>query len=349
MRIPIWDASMARQVRIQYPGAIYHVLARGDRKEAIFEGDRDREYFLKTLGEACGRSGFVVHAYVLLSNHYHLLLETPEANLSEGMGWLQNTFTRRMNVVQGRWGHLFGGRYKSLVTEGGDGFWALMDYIHLNPVRAGLIHAGGGWEDYRWSSLPGYLGPARKRPHWLETRMGFEVVGVSDSVGGRREFRRILEGRVDWGKPGLAGLKFAGGGKGASLDVGLSVRRGWMLGSEAFRERLLEMVEMLRPGKGFRSSNGYHGPEIREHGQARAEELIKFGLRHFGLSENDLHSLAKGDRRKALVAALIHSETSVRLDWISERLAMGSRAGCCRLIRRAKEEWKSELMDINRR
>lgn len=318
-------------------------MARGDRKEAIFESDGDREFFLKTLGEACRRSGFLVHAYVLMGNHYHLLLETPEANLSQGMGWLQNTFTRRMNVIHGKWGHLFGGRYKALLTEGGNGFWALMDYIHLNPVRAGIIRKGGGLEEYRWSSLAGYFGPVRKRPQWLQTQKGFEVVGVEDTASGRREFLKVLERRVDWSQSGLAGVKFCDGEEGVSLDVGAAIRRGWMIGTEAFREKLLGMIEKMKKENAMKSSNGYHGPELHEHGEARAEQLLKDGLRHFQIREKDLAGMAKGDRRKALIAAMIQRETTVKLDWIAERLKMGTRAGCCRLIRRAKEEWRGEL------
>ena len=99
---------------------------------------------VRTLGEASERAGFRVHAYVLMSNHYHLLLETKEANLSQGMGWLQNAFTRRINTRHKLWGHVFGGRYKAIFVEPGNCFWALLDYIHLNPVRACLLQEGDG-------------------------------------------------------------------------------------------------------------------------------------------------------------------------------------------------------------
>lgn len=85
---------MPRQVRIEYPGAYYHVMARGNRRESIVFDDTDRRTFLRTLGEACERAGFRVHAFVLMTNHYHLLLQTPEANLSAGMGWFQNAYTQ---------------------------------------------------------------------------------------------------------------------------------------------------------------------------------------------------------------------------------------------------------------
>ena len=148
---------MPRQVRIEFSGALYHVMARGDRQEVIVKDEEDRRTFVRTLGEAAERAGFRVHAWVLMSNHYHLLLETPEPNLSQGMGWLQNAYTRRINTRHGLWGHVFGGRYKAILVEPGNCFWALLDYIHLNPVRAGLVKREEGLESCRWSSLPGYL------------------------------------------------------------------------------------------------------------------------------------------------------------------------------------------------
>lgn len=202
---------MPRQVRIEYPGAIYHVMARGDRREAIVVDEEDRRMFVRTLGQACLRAGFRVHAYVLMSNHYHLLLETPEANLSRGMGWLQNAFTRRINTRHRLWGHVFGDRYKAIVVEPGNCFWALLDYIHLNPVRAGLVGRKSGLERYAWSSLSGYLQPPGKRAPWLETAMGFQVTGCRDAASGRRKFLGLLEERVDWEQPGNAGLEFRAG------------------------------------------------------------------------------------------------------------------------------------------
>ena len=103
---------MAHMRRIEYPGAFYHVMARGNRRETVFHDDEDRKFFLATLGEVCRMTGWRVHAWVLMGNHYHLCLETPDANLVAGMKWLQNTVTRRYNVRHHAWGRLFGERYK---------------------------------------------------------------------------------------------------------------------------------------------------------------------------------------------------------------------------------------------
>src|SRR5690349_15904543 len=131
---------MARKVRVEFAGAVYHVLDRGDRREAIFQDEKDRELFLTALGEVCLRMGWRVHAWVLMGNHYHLLLETPEPNLVAGRHWLQTTYTVRFNRRDRLCGHLFQGRYKSVLVdaEAGGYFAVLSDYIHLNPVRARL-------------------------------------------------------------------------------------------------------------------------------------------------------------------------------------------------------------------
>ena len=168
---------MARAVRIEYGGAFYHVMARGNRLERIFRDEADRLLFYQTLGEACERTGWRVHAWVLMSNHYHLMVETPEANLVGGMRWLQNTYTRRHNCRHRLWGRLFGDRYKAILSESGSGYYycSLMDYIHLNPVRAGLVRVkrGESVRDYVWSSVAkGYAALPRRRPIWLAAEAG---------------------------------------------------------------------------------------------------------------------------------------------------------------------------------
>jgi len=120
---------MPRSIRLEYPGAFYHVMARGNRRESIYRDEEDRRFFLKTLGEACGMTGWRVHAWVLLRNHYHLLIETPEPNLVAGMQWLQNTYTRRFNVRHRLWGRLFGDRYKAVLVQGAGYYYeTLLDY-----------------------------------------------------------------------------------------------------------------------------------------------------------------------------------------------------------------------------
>lgn len=141
---------MARKLRVQYRGAIYHVMNRGDRREAIFVDDPDRLLFLKTIGEACEKTDWQVHAWCLMSNHFHLAIEPPRANLVDGMQWLLGVYTNRFNHRQKEFGHLFSGRCKALIVDGsGNGYLkSVCDYVHLNPARAGLIRAEQPLESY---------------------------------------------------------------------------------------------------------------------------------------------------------------------------------------------------------
>ena len=139
---------MARPLRVEYAGAAYHVMARGNRGAAIFQDDRDRTRFLETLAEACEKTGWRIHAYVLMGNHYHLLVETPEANLVAGMKWLQGTYTQRYNRRHKLFGHLFSGRYKSLIVDGSrNGYLkTVCDYVHLSD-NDGLNDRNGCFEE----------------------------------------------------------------------------------------------------------------------------------------------------------------------------------------------------------
>ena len=133
---------MARKLRVEYAGAIYHVMNRGDRRELIFIDDADRQRFVETLGEVCAKTGWQVHAYVLMPNHFHLLVETPQPNLVAGMKWLLGTYTSRFNRRHKLFGHLFSGRYKSLIVDGsGSGY--LKKRGRLRPFKSGASETGG--------------------------------------------------------------------------------------------------------------------------------------------------------------------------------------------------------------
>jgi putative transposase len=221
---------MARQLRLEYARAIYHVMSRGDRQEAIFLDDEDRRRFLKTLGEACEKAGWQVHAYCLMGNHFHLVVETPLPTLVAGMKWFLGTYTQRFNARHRMRGHLFAGRYKSLLVDGSDDMYlrVVCDYVHLNPVRAGLVGGEEKMADYAWSSFPQYLKPPRKRPGWLRVDRVLGEWGIRrDNVAGRREFgdlmevRRCVEGHAD-------------------EKLWSGIRRGWRFGAEDFLERLVE-------------------------------------------------------------------------------------------------------------
>ena len=303
---------MPRKARVEYGGAVYHVMDRGNRLEAIFRDDRDREMFLKTLGEACGRCGWVVHCYVLMGNHYHLLLETPEANLSRGMRLLQGIYTIRHNARHHLRGHLFQGRYKAVVVDGEDAtyFRTLCDYIHLNPVRAGLLTETESLESYRWSSFPTHIGSPKKRPVWLKSSWVLGECGEADSPSGRRTYRNVLDTRA---------AEERGGGA-IEEEMLKALRRGWCFGSEEFREALLEKLK--NPESSARAN---HARAITKcHNEREAVRLLAIGLAQLGIHAEDLRDLPKGSAEKIALATLVKQRTSVTNSWLAERLNMGS-------------------------
>ncbi|MFT5259901.1 MAG: putative transposase [Saprospiraceae bacterium] len=154
---------MARPLRLEFEHATYHITSRGDRKEDIYEDDGDRQLFLKILGEVVERYNWVCHAYCLMSNHYHLLIETPDANLSKGMRQLNGVYTQATNRLHHRSGHLFQGRYKGILVDAESYLLEVTRYIVLNPVAAKLVSHPGDW---KWSSYLATIGEI-PLPEWL--------------------------------------------------------------------------------------------------------------------------------------------------------------------------------------
>ena len=182
---------MSRPLRILYAGAFYHVTARGNEKKAIFKNEGDRERFLLYAEAAVQRYGAVIHAYCLMDNHYHLLIQTPLSNLSEIMQYINGSYTTYINIKRQRVGHLFQGRYKSILIDADTYAQELSRYIHLNPVRAGMV---GKPEDYPWSSYPYYSGK-KKAPNWLT--MDF-ILGYFDEriQVGQRKYVEFVEAMI---------------------------------------------------------------------------------------------------------------------------------------------------------
>jgi REP element-mobilizing transposase RayT len=155
---------MARPLRIEYSGAFYHIINRGNAQGKIFLNNRDREKFLEYLEVSVERFPLIVHSYCLMDNHYHLLVETPEANISKAMRWLNASYAVYFNIKRNRSGHLFQGRFKAIIVNADEYLHVLSRYIHLNPVRAKLANKP---EDYKWSSYNALIGKV-KEPKWLE-------------------------------------------------------------------------------------------------------------------------------------------------------------------------------------
>ncbi len=164
---------MARPLRIEFPGAAYHVTGRGNAQRAVFEDDADRERFLGTLEKSAGRFGLVLHGFCLMGNHYHLLVETPDAGLGRAMRDLNGVYTQAFNRRHGTSGHLFQGRYKAILVQRDAHLLELARYVVLNPVRAGLCKRA---DQYRWSSYRATAGldpaPRLLTVEWLLSQLG---------------------------------------------------------------------------------------------------------------------------------------------------------------------------------
>ena len=294
---------MPRQLRIEYENALYHLLNRGDRREAIFRDDVDRKAFLEILGRTCAKTGWQVHAYCLMGNHFHLVVETPRANLVRGMKWLLGTYTMRFNRRHRLSGHLFAGRYKSLLIDSTDAAYlrTVCDYVHLNPARAGLVRKGNPLESYVWSSYPGYLMVPGRRERWMRCDRLLGEHGLQmESRRNRLEFGRRTEARRMEDNAGHE-----------------AIRRGWRYGAEDFLARLLDKLA--------RAPTEHHrAKERNETDIEKAEGILRNSLAEFGWRRKDLHLRRKSDPKKVLLARRLRLETAVSLRWIADRLEMGT-------------------------
>jgi len=274
------------------------------------------------LGEVCGQTGWRIHAYVLMSNHYHFLLETPEPNLVAGMKWFQGTYTQRFNAKFGRMGHLFQGRYKALPVEASDHsfyFREVGQYIHLNPFRAGMAGLGSNksLEQYAWGSYPAYAGMLRNVPEWLHRDRLLSAYGLEEGASGYlARYRAMIESRMQ--------------GEGvASPDserelVEKQLKRGWYIGDESFRAQLAEMIGG--------DSDNLRGQQRSAHDEMEAERLLKKALGALGLEEPELQAMKNTRPEKQSIAWLLKKRTTVTVVWIASRLGMGHRTSASRAI-----------------
>jgi putative transposase len=210
---------MARPLRIEYPGAFYHVMARGLERSSIFRDDRDRRRFLDFLGKVAREEAWKVHGYCLMGNHYHLFLETPRGRLSEGMRRLNGRYAQWFNFRHHRVGHLLQGRFKSIVLEKGSHAIELCRYVVLNPVRSGMVTHVADW---RWSSYRATAG-STPAPAWLDTDWTLGQFG-----------KGLMQARAAY-------VRFVAEGKGSRSPLG-EVRWQIALGSESFVERLRRRI-----------------------------------------------------------------------------------------------------------
>lgn len=319
---------MARKLRLEYPGAIYHVLNRGNYRADLFRTDKTKAAFEACLFEACARSGWVLHAFVVMSNHYHLAVETPEGNLVTGMQWLQATFASRFNRLRGERGHLFQGRYKSLLVEAGGALGQVCHYIHLNPVRAGVVTVAQ-LKRYRASSY-WYLDQPRRRPKFLRlTTPLAEAGGLADGPAGWRSYADYLTWQAEEGPAG-------------KNKAYASLSRGWALGSKGFKTALVADHKVAALARAWESLGA---KEVRA---THWERALARALRELRRTTADATRDKKSAPWKLGVAAWMKAHTQASNGWLSEKLHLGTPAALSRnltLYRRTKQNrdatWRS--------
>lgn len=309
---------MPRPLRIEYPGAVYHVMCRGNRGGTVIETDGDALLFLDTLEEMARRSGFEIHAYCLMQTHYHLLAATPNGNLVQGMKWFQGAFTQRMNSRKKQRGHLFAGRYKAKVMDSGDPeyFRTAGDYIHLNP--AGLLTGEmPDLAEYRMSSFVQYIQPPGKRSPWLHTERLLSAHGMADTPKGRAAFHALMNSKA---------LSTRTKDRRLDGEERNDFESGWVHGNAEFRKRMILHLQEGLNQKPVQTEDFQQKHEISEDA---ARDAIEKGSRHLKIRLRDLPQMKKSAVEKKMLAALLKKHFEVSNRWISEQLFMGhiSQAG----------------------
>jgi len=261
---------MARPLRIEFEGAVYHVTARGNERRKIFFSKRDYEKFKEYLAEAKEKYQLIVHCYVLMTNHYHLLIETPEKNLSKIMHYINSSYTTYTNVKRKRSGHLFQGRFKSIVVDKDSYLLELSRYLHLNPVRAKIVEKP---EDYLFSSYAAYISA---NGNVLVTRSAIlEMFNTKESEA-RKRYRAFVETALE--EEAESPMK--------------KVYGGMILGGESFIRDILGKIE---EGELEREAVSYRKALRAPFG---VEEVLSAVCKHYGISKEEATSAGQGEVRK---------------------------------------------------
>lgn len=294
---------MARSLRIEYPGALYHVLNRGNYRRNLFDVHLTAEAFEKTLFETAERFGWIIHAYVVMSNHYHIALETPRANLSAGMHFLQSVFANRFNRFCGELGHVFQGRYKALIVQPGPSLVRVVDYIHLNPVRAHIVPLQH-LDHHKRGSFPKWFQRKSQRPACLADERWRQFAGYRQ---GERELRRY------WAD--LALKRECQPEEHERLLQELC--SGWFIGA---REWAIEILEQFESKKGLRLDAYCQ----KDESEKSWEELVQHLLNKGGYTGDDLINSRKSAAWKLELASTIKARSGVTNAWLAKRLNLGN-------------------------
>jgi len=303
-------------------------MNRGDHYEEIYRDDQDRKIFLDILSETCESSGWRVHSFVLMRNHYHLLIETVRATLVKGMQYLNGTYTQRYNIRHKLRGHLFQGRYKSLLVdaEAKGYFLTVSDYIHLNPLRAKKLRSVPELLEDPWSSAGWFAGTRKGKPDWLDWELVYGELGLRRwNKRARREFQKYLETRF-----------FT---EAVNRESTKQIQRGWCFGSESFVNRMKGMLEEMREDRP-RGPECWSGKLVEEAEEDRAKKLLCEAMRKLGYESFD--EVQGLDRY--LIGKFVRQKSKVRIQWLADQLRVETRAGMSHML-----YWTTKKMQTDTR
>ena len=307
---------MARKLRIQYPGALYHVINRGNYRHDVFADAGAAQAFLKAVAETCTRHRWQMHAYMIMRNHFHLAVTTPEPNLVEGMHLLQSAFATRFNRYRSANGYLFQGRYKSILIEDAAALLRVVNYIHLNPVRAQIVQPSE-IAAFPWSSLGRFV--TGVRPTWLTATDWLSQLDMPDTTDGLRAYIDYLvllaEDTKEQEKQGFG-----------------SLTHGWAIGTNGWKRAIAKKYGHLS------LRNGMEREEIRELKEARWVEALESGLRSMGKSAKDAAAEYHYAPWKIVIARQLRVEAGASSRWICDRLHMGLASSLRSLLCRTAAE-----------
>ena len=314
---------MARKLRMEYPGALYHVYSRGNYRDYVFREAGARKAFLTCLEQACTRSGWRLHAYVLMGNHYHLALETPRGNLVEGMQWLQATFANRFNRYRSESGHVFQGRYHAKLLEDEAALAAVAHYIHLNPVEAGLVDVER-LEAHLDCSFAALMDP-KLRMGCLDVSVFLTHAGpFADTKRGRQRYRDYLV-FVASDEDEKKRLEFE------------HACQGWAMGSEAWKRALVQEHQDKLSGEAGSEADS------REARDLMWRALLEKGLKQLKRGAEDVKRDRKSAAWKVALAAQLRSLGHVKNGWLAKHLNMGAPAGVSRYLSEYAAGQRSEV------
>lgn len=299
---------MARSLRIERENGVYHVINRGNYHQDLFINEGAHQSFEKCLFEACEKCGWILEGHCVMTNHFHLVIRTPKGNLVYGMKWLQSAFANRYHRFRKVHGKLFQGRYKSLIVEEDSYLGALLHYVHLNPVRAGICDVAD-LSGYRWSSY-WYLQNPGSRPVFLDPTGALVAAGgLADNKRGHRSYEKYLQWLSE-DTPARKEMAFD------------KMCRGWALGSKDFKRKLLQSEGLLKEGSFERLR--FEGKELKEANELMWESSLERAIQALGKTGVDIAREKKSAFWKVWIASVLRRNTSAPSTWIARRLNMGA-------------------------